>query len=84
MFFYGYFLAHAMDFAKKEGIARGLQFCLIHHYANENKITPGFYDMTSMILCLCSRNNLPGVLVGIEGGSYKDIENSIIPKLNYP
>ena len=73
-----------MDFAKKEGIARGLQFCLIHHYANENKITPGFYDMTSMILCLCSRNNLPGVLVGIEGGSYKDIENSIIPKLNYP
>ena len=79
MFFYGYFLAHAMDFAKKEGIARGLQFCLIGHYANENKITPRLlgYDLDD--LCLCSRNHLPGVLVGIEGGSYKDIENSFKP-----
>ena len=54
MFFYGYFLAHPMDFAKKEGIARGLQFCLIGHYANENKITPRLlgYDLDDFVFML--------------------------------
>ena len=43
-----------MDFAKKEGIARGLQFCLIHHYANENKITPRLlgYDLDDFVFML--------------------------------
>ena len=43
-----------MDFAKKEGIARGLQFCLIGHYANENKITPRLlgYDLDDFVFML--------------------------------
>ena len=43
-----------MDFAKKEGIARGLQFCLILHCAHENKITPRllWYDLDDFVFML--------------------------------